>query len=131
MTKLVIRYKDFSGDITEMRISDISPKGRDAINAFCHLRQEKRTFKIANIIYAAYPETGELVENPWKLFGLSFAEDGRERISSKTFPILPAIKALKFFSMQIRGFAKRERTHIVRFIQEVLTLGITANTKLR
>ena len=120
MTELIIRYKDGEGNVTERRISDFVPVGPETVFAFCHLRQEKRSFRIPSIVYAAYPETGEVIENLYKFFGMSLAEDGRERLCSITTPILPAIKALKSFSMQIRGTAmrKRERTHIVRFIQQ-------------
>ncbi len=39
-----------------------------------------------------------------------------EDISNNDEPILSAVKALKMFSMLIRGFAKRERKHIVEFL---------------
>ena len=120
---LIIKYQNSSGDVTERRISDIIPEGLDSINAFCHLRQERRTFRIEKIIYAVYPETAEVVENLYKLFALSNSTNGRERIISIVLPILPAIKALKFFSMQIRGFAKRERSHIVHFIRDVVDIN--------
>ena len=118
MQDLIIKYKDFGGEITERRISDFRPEGTDSIDAFCHMRNGRRTFKLASIICATNPETGELVDNVWKAVGLAQAEDGRERLNSITAYALPAIKALKFFSLQTRGFAKRERTHIVRFIQQ-------------
>lgn len=123
MTELIIRYKDGEGNITERHISDFEPLDQDpkeAILAFCHLSKVKRPFRITNIIYAAHPETGEIIENLYKFFGVSLEEDGRERLCSITTPIRSAIKALKSFSMQIRDTAmrKRERTQIVRFIQQ-------------
>jgi len=123
MTDLIIRYKDGEGEVTERRISNFAPLEQDpkeAILAFCHLSKVQRPFRISSILSAAYAETGEVVENVYKLFGASLEEDGRERLSSLTASISPAIKVLKCFSMEIRGtaMAKRERTHIVRFIQE-------------
>ncbi len=123
MTDLIIRYKDGEGKITERRISNFAPLEQDpkeAILAFCHLSQVQRPFRISSILSAVHAETGEVVENVYKLFGMSLEEDGRERLCSIVAPIGAAIKALKCFSMQIRGtaMAKRERSHIVRFIQE-------------
>jgi len=123
MTELIIRYKDGEGKVTERHISNFAPLEQDpkeAILAFCQLSQVQRPFRISSILSAAYAETGEVVENVYKLFGVSLEEDGRERLCSITAAIGPAIKALKCFSMQTRGtaMAKRERAHIVRFIQE-------------
>ena len=118
MDELIIRYKDFSGDITERKISDIETDGSEAIDAYCHSRNARRTFKIANIVFAADPDTGELVTNIWKAIGLSQAADGRERIDSLLADLLNSIKAIKFFALLVRGFAKRERAHILNFIRQ-------------
>ncbi len=120
ITELRIKYCDNDGNVTERQVSDIAPEGMDSINAFCHLRQERRTFRIEKIVCAIHPETGEIIENLYKLFPPPNSTSGRGTISSITIPILPAIKALKFFSMQIRGFAKRERSRIVQFIRDVV-----------
>ena len=116
MSEIIIKYKDGSGDVSERTISDIKPENSETIDAFCHLRNSRRSFKLFNIISAANAVTGEVIENPWIEFGLSKSDDGRERLESITIHILPAIKALKFLSMQLRGFAKRERKHILKFI---------------
>lgn len=47
---LIIKYQNSSGDVTERRISDIIPEGLDSINAFCHLRQERRTFEYLGLL---------------------------------------------------------------------------------
>ena len=69
---------DGEGKVTERRISDIAPEGSSAIIAFCHLRQEMRTFIIKRILFAAYPDTGEIVEDLYKCFGLPAPEDNKK-----------------------------------------------------
>lgn len=47
-----IKYVKYSGEISERTISDIGPSdefGEGYISAFCHLRNETRTFKISRI----------------------------------------------------------------------------------
>lgn len=47
-----IKYVKYSGEISERTISDIKPSeefGEGYISAFCHLRNETRTFKISRI----------------------------------------------------------------------------------
>ncbi len=118
MEKIAIQYRDSSGEITERQISEIEPEGMDAIFAYCHTRDAGRTFKLANILVAADSETGEAIENIWKKFGLAVSPDGRERIESLLANALPAIKALKFFTLMERGFAKRERGHLLQFMKQ-------------
>ena len=118
MMELAITYRDFSGEITQRRISDFRPEGTDAIDAFCHTRNARRTFKLTNVVAAADANTGEIVSNVWKAFGLSRAPDGRERLVSLVADALPAIKALKFFALLTRGFARRERAHLIQFTHQ-------------
>ncbi len=117
MTSLIIKYKTFEGEISERQISDIKTETQDSIDAFCHVRNERRSFKIGNISQAIDADTGELVENIWKYLGMELAPDGREILLSITAKYLSAIKALKFFSLITRGFSFRERSHLVLFIQ--------------
>lgn len=117
MPELLIHYRDSSGDVTDRVISDYRPDGADAIDAHCHVRNARRSFKLTSIIYAANPETGEVVPNVWKAFGMAKAPDGRERLVSLVAIYVPTIKALKFFAKHVRGFAKRERGHIIQFIR--------------
>jgi len=120
MRTILIRYKDFSSAVTERKISDIQPdpEGAIAINAYCHLRDARRSFKMDRIVHAIDPDTGELI-NPWKLLSPVPTNNGRELLDSITWFVLPGIKALKFFSLSTRGFRLRERTKVVKFIQEV------------
>ncbi len=122
MTALIIEYRDFSGDVSKRSISDFKPEGDDSVVAFCHLRNSRRTFKIPNIISAVHADTGEVVDNLWRLFGLEKQADGREKLVSVLLTYLPAIKTLKFFSMITRGFAKRERSHIIKFIKDNVSI---------
>jgi hypothetical protein len=113
-SELIIRYKDSDGNDTKRNISHINIEGRDRINAYCHMRNETRTFLINNIIYIVDPKTGNIDRNPWKYFGLSL----NDNLQALVHPILPAVKTLKLFSILIRGFAKRERAYIINFITD-------------
>lgn len=119
MDEILIKYRDGSGDITERRISDFRLESANTIDAYCHLRQARRPFKIDRIVYAVDQDTGEVV-NPWKLVGIPTLPDGRETLDSLTWRVLPAIKALKFFTLTTRGFRQRERDRLVQFVQEVV-----------
>lgn len=70
MAELLIRYVDAEGNATERRVSDIEPDGRDHISAFCHERQEGRTFKISRIASAIDAETGEVIEDLYGYLGV-------------------------------------------------------------
>ncbi|MCL2298361.1 MAG: SHOCT domain-containing protein [Proteobacteria bacterium] len=114
--KFEIEYLDSQGYPTERLIS-VSSYENDRIYAFCYLRSEERTFKLEGIIKMIDKATGEIIENPWRHFGLSEDQDGREHLYSLCHPILVAIKALKSFSSQTRGLSQRERSKIIDFIQ--------------
>lgn len=43
-------------------------------------------------------------------------------IESLLWQVLPAIKALKFFTLSTRGFRQRERDRVTQFVQEVADL---------
>lgn len=50
---ITIKYRKYNGEISTRRISNIEfsdEYGDDYIKAYCHLRNEKRTFKISRII---------------------------------------------------------------------------------
>ncbi len=63
VTDLLIRYRDSEGSITERLVSDAVFDGGDFIVAFCHLRQENRTFKLSRIQSVLDPTTGELIQD--------------------------------------------------------------------
>ena len=71
------------------------------------------------IIRATNLDTGELL-NPYQLVG---SMGGSETLESLTWRVMPAIKALKFFTLSTRGFAMRERAHVVQFTQEVANVS--------
>jgi hypothetical protein len=70
MAELLIRYADFEGKTSERRISDIEPEDPGYIGAFCHERQEGRTFKISRIVSAIDAETGEVIEDLYAFLGI-------------------------------------------------------------
>jgi len=60
-----IKYQDGEGNITEREISNIEllDSERPQILAYCHLRNERRTFNLENIISLVDGETGEVIED--------------------------------------------------------------------
>jgi hypothetical protein len=70
MAELLIRYADSAGNTSERRISDIEPEDPGYIGAFCHERQEGRTFKVSRIVSAIDAETGEVIEDLYSYLGI-------------------------------------------------------------
>jgi hypothetical protein len=118
MAAIVLKYRSSDGIVSERIVTDWRPDGDDAIDAYCDLRSERRTLKLMSILAATDGETGEVLTNPWRVFGLDRTNDGTERLNSVLADRLVAIKVLKLYAKTTRGFAKRERDHIVDFIQQ-------------
>ena len=117
--ELVISYRDGAGVISRRNIKDIQLIDGDHIDAYCMSRNENRTFKISNILDAANPVTGEVIDNIRKCLGADKDAKGNEKIVSIVCGILPEIMALKYFCLQVRqhrGFSKKERKHILNYI---------------
>ena len=115
MTRMHLTYRNGDGIVSERSISDWTPDGEDAVDAYCHLRNERRTFKLQSILRAVDEDTGEVVGNLWRCFGLDRAANGTVRIEAALGERMTAIKVLKFYAKSTRGFAKREREHILNF----------------
>ncbi|WPN48371.1 hypothetical protein [Pseudomonas sp. P8_241] len=111
--RVLIKYQDGSGQISEREISDLRKENDASIDAFCHTREQRRSFNLDRIVHAVAPDTGELL-NPYQLVPLM---RDPESLDSLTWKIRQAIKALKFFSLTTRGFAKRERKHVDTFVK--------------
>lgn len=118
MAELMIKYRDFSGNVEDRKISDVRSESTTDIDAYCHLRQARRTFKLDRILKAIDTATGEVI-NPWKFINDGLASDKRETLESLTWHVIPAVKALKFFTLTIRGSRKREIDRLVQFVQEI------------
>ena len=103
MTEILIKYRDSSGDITERKISDLHIESATTIDAFCHLRNARRPFRLDRIVHAINPDTGELL-NPYQLVG---SQSGPETLELLTWRVMPAIKALKFFTLSTDKFGVR------------------------
>lgn len=116
--RIRIKYQDGAGNITERDISDPCEETDKTIDAFCHMRSERRSFRLDRIMNSLATDTGELL-NPNQLVLLMRAPDS---LDSLTWRVRPAIKALKFFSLTTRGFSKRERQHLNKFVKELVAL---------
>lgn len=120
MRRCTFRYQRSDGQFTERAISNFAPSNwPGSIDAFCELRQEERSFNIQKMSDLVDLETGEVVTNPWTYFGFPEAHDQQQDMDALTREVLPAIKALKFFTITTRGFSKRERLRVLRFVEEV------------
>ena len=131
MRRCTFQYQASDGQFTERTISDWVPSSwPDSIDAFCELRRESRSFNLRKMSRLVDLETGEVIADPWAYFG--FAQipshsqpSGAERqsLDSLTWEALPAIKALKFFTITTRDFSKRERLRLVQFVEEVCNVS--------
>lgn len=117
--RIYIGYQDGTGVITEREISDVRKETDKTIDAFCHLRNDRRSFNLDRIIRSVASETGELL-NPYQLVPLIRDPDS---LDSLTWESRQAIKALKFFSLTTRGFSRRVRQHLIEFVKEVVALS--------
>ena len=115
MPDLLITYRDFSGETTERRISDLRMAKDGTYDALCHIRNDRRSFKPERILRAIDAQTGEIL-NPYCLLG----EAANPSLDALAWSAVAAIKALKFFTLSIRGFAKRERQRVLEFVHEVV-----------
>ncbi|MBJ6802770.1 hypothetical protein [Geomonas propionica] len=117
--ELMIEYIDGSGTVSARKITDIAPVGPNSVMAYCHLRNEARTFNLINIRQAVDLRTGEILTNVWESLGLDKEPNDSPRVIAVVGPLLPAIQALKYFCLQVRrkrGFSEKERRPIVDFI---------------
>lgn len=129
VNKITIQYQDSSGNITERQISDLKPESPTTIDAFCHLRQERRSFNLQRIVHAVNPDTGEIL-NPWKFIELPSGESARESLESITWLVMPAIKALKFFTLTTRGTRKREVSRLSEFVRQIVDVSTYSDDEL-
>jgi len=116
--RIYIGYQDNTGTVTEREISDLRKEADKTIDAFCHLRNDRRSFNLDRIIRSVAVDTGEQL-NPYQLVPPMRDPDS---LDSLTWRVRPAIKALKFFSLTTRGFSKRERQHLNKFVKELVAL---------
>jgi hypothetical protein len=131
MRRCTFRYQGSDGQFNERAIASFAPSNwPGSIDAFCELRQEKRSFNIQKMSHVVDGETGEVVTNPWAYFGLPEASDQKQNIDAQTWEALPAIKALKFFTLTTRGFSKREMLRVLQFAEEVCDLSAFTKEEL-
>lgn len=102
MKKILISYKDSELNITKREISDWELLNEYSILAFCHFRNEIRTFKVSNIIAIADCTTGEVVEDIVSFFGIKEQNKDIINLKQKISNLLPSIEAIKCFHLSIR-----------------------------
>lgn len=111
-----IQYKDYAGNISERTISGIEKNEIASINAYCHLRQEHRTFNLNNVILMVDIDTGEII-NPWVACGLHLIPNTNKlSLTAVLHPIRPALVAMKFFCLtHLNRFDEKKRRPLVNF----------------
>ncbi len=72
--KVIITYEDTEKTISERQISAITYDGYKYLNAFCHLRNGPRTFKIDQIVNCTSTITGEVIEDIEAYFNEKYAD---------------------------------------------------------
>lgn len=65
-----ILYRSADDELTERVISAEIPQSPNAVEAFCSLRNEERTFVLSRIEKAVDMETGEVIPDIWIHYGL-------------------------------------------------------------
>jgi hypothetical protein len=116
-------HQKSDGEFSERTISNWKPSPwPDSIDAFCEERNEDRSFNLKRMTRLVDLATGEVISDPWTYFGAAQGVEGsneRKNLDILTWEALPAIKALKFFTITTRDFSKRERLKVVQFVEEV------------
>lgn len=131
MRRCTFRYQGSDGHFTERAITNWTPSDwHCSVDAFCELRQEERSFNIQKMSDLVDAETGEVITDPWSYFGLRNETGEKRDIDALTWAALPAIKALKFFTLTTRGFSKRERLRVLQFMEEVSDLSAFSKEEL-
>lgn len=83
MNNLIIQYTDSEGNETQRRISKITVVDIYRINAFCHLRNQIKTFAINKIKHAVNPDSGEIIEDIYNYLGLENPKSKNINISKR------------------------------------------------
>jgi hypothetical protein len=122
--RCTFRYQSSDGQFTDRVVANWVPSTwPGSIEGFCELRQEERSFKIQKMSDLMDAETEEVITDPWSYFGLRKGAEKKQDMDTLTWEALPAIKALKFFTLTTRGFSKRERLRVLQFAEELCDLS--------
>jgi 5-methylcytosine-specific restriction endonuclease McrA len=100
-TRLHIRYRTTDGSTSDRLISELVAEPPNKLHAYCHTREERRTFIIERIEQAANADTGEIVSNIWLYLGIPSL--------AKPKPQMPTF-SLKSIKMSIRESGNQRST---------------------
>ena len=121
MASVLITYLDSGDDLTKRTISDWEIMDDRVVLAFCHLREDERSFSLSRIISVADSESGETYDNVYDFFGVTRPERPINNIKLLVAELLPAIKALRLLHAQLRPLKRARKKYykpIVTFIRE-------------
>lgn len=113
--EFIIRYSEAGGAVSKIKITGISSAGNRAIKAKVLPGNNERIFDLNNISMIIDPVTGDILDRePWSFFCF----DNKDNLNSLINSMIPVIKALKIFTIQLGRYRQRERGYIVKFIKD-------------
>ena len=123
MNKFNFKYPDQDGNLTERIVINISVSKNyeGCIDAFNEKSGELRSFNLKKMQNIVDLSTGEFISNPWNFFGVNITP--KDRLEAEVFFIIPAVKALKFFTLTTRALGENERQRIRQFIKETANVA--------
>jgi predicted DNA-binding transcriptional regulator YafY len=121
---LYIRYVDASGVPSERRISihDVTAHGDDfALRAWCHERQDMRTFLISRVEEAVDPHTGEIIDDLYDWFQINAGNGDPDDELEADDALGAAVAVLVFIARADGRMVEAEREIIRNFIAMALS----------
>lgn len=121
-TILDIQYVDTNDQTTQRRITTerYAHNGRDGIlHAYCHMRQSRRSFRIANIAAATCSETGEMIHHLPAWLDEQYSQSDAGTVDAFVENHEAALTALFFIAKADGAFRQPEKTVVSDFCESV------------
>lgn len=128
-TQLLLQYQDTAGNVSERLVSDIVYQGGDAVVAFCHLRQENRTFHISRIRSIVDPTTGEIINDLLVFLGVLSVKVAAPppTTSSERKPLPDGVELKKLRRIEKTEFWRPFRYAVVKDLYEQKLYSLFGN----
>lgn len=113
--RLKIRFTDRDGQTTEREIDTkkfLADEKDGVIQAYCHLRQANRPFRLSQVSYAVDLETGEVLKNLPAWLAAQYAGTARGKADAFIDEHGDALAALFFVAKADGAFRQAERAHL-------------------
>jgi hypothetical protein len=117
--EFIIGYSEAGGAVSKIKITGISSASCRTINARVLPENIERIFDLKNISMIINPVTGDILDrDPWSFFCF----DNKDNLNSLINSMIPVIKGLKIFTIQLGRYRQRERGYIVKFIKDKIDI---------